>query len=69
MDKIEELKEIIVNLKLDLIETEIPKGHCPYSYYSPSEGRSIDCSIDCVRCRRIFMQDMERKIRREVEEL
>ena len=68
MDKVSELKEIIVELKMELIEANIPKGYCPYSYGTPSTKRELDCS-DCEKCRRIFMQDMERDIRAEVEKL
>ena len=68
MNKISELKEIIVSLKMDLIEAKIPKGYCPYSYGVPSTKREIDCS-DCEKCRRIFMKDMEKDIRTEIEEL
>lgn len=69
MCKIKELKEIIVDLKMELIEANIPRGHCPYSYYSPIEGRKIDCSIDCNDCRQLFMNDMEKVIREEVKML
>ena len=69
MDKVSELKEIIVNLKMDLIEKKIPEGHCPYSYYTPSAGRFVDCTISCGQCRKIFMRDMEKDIRKEVDKL
>lgn len=69
MDKVNELKEIIVELKMELLKANIPKGHCPYSYYKPTAERKIDCSIDCDACRWLFMQDMEKDIRAEVEKL
>ena len=68
MDKISELKEIIVGLKMDLIEARIPKGHCPYSIYTPSTEKKHECN-DCDECRDIFMRDMEKDIRAEVESL
>lgn len=33
MAKISELKEMIIDLKLDLIKAGIPQGNCPYAYY------------------------------------
>lgn len=68
MDKVSELKEIIVSLRMELIEANVPSGYCPYSIYSPSTERKLDCS-DCTKCRRAFMRDMERDIRKEVENL
>ena len=68
MDKINKLKEIIVELKMELIEERIPVGYCPYSIYTPTTKRKGDC-VDCERCRRAFMKDMEKDIRKEVEAL
>ena len=72
MDKVSKLKEIIVELKMDLIRADIPTGYCPYTYfyYKPSAERELDCNtISCDKCRKIFMQDMEKDIRAEVEKL
>lgn len=68
MDKVSELKEIIIGLKMELIEADVPDGYCPYSLYKPSTKRKLDCS-DCEKCRRIFMKDMEKDIRAEVEKI
>ena len=68
MADINELKEMIVDLKMELIEAKIPKGYCPYSLYTPTTKRNPDCS-DCERCRRVFMRDMEKDIRVEVDAL
>ena len=70
--KVEELKEIIVNLKLELVEAHIPMGYCPYSYthYKSAFNRDIDCNeISCNKCRELFMQDIEKEIRKEVENI
>lgn len=68
MAKISELKEMIVELKMDLIRANIPHGHCPYVYYDPSVN--IDCNeVECDECRRIFMENMEKDIRKEVKKL
>ena len=70
MATISELKEKIVDLKLDVIRAEIPQGHCPYAYYQPTTKRDVDCNeIGCNECKRIFMEDMEKDIRKEVEML
>ena len=69
MAKISELKEMIVELRLDLVSANIPHGHCPYAYYhNPVEHG--DCGeIDCDMCRCRFMEDMETEIRKEVKRL
>lgn len=70
MAKISELKEIIVNLKLDLISAGIPQGNCPYAYYQPTTKRDTDCNeISCYECKKIFMEDMEKDIRKAVRRL
>lgn len=65
--KIEELKEIIVDLKIQLAKERIPYGHCPYCYYLdiPQEG---DCD-DCDKCKWEFFKKYEDKIRKDVEKL
>lgn len=67
MDKINELKEIIIDLKMSLVRASIPQGNCPYAYYNLSVNR--DCSGKCGECKRIFMRDMEKCIRQEVASL
>ena len=69
MDKINELKEIIINLKMELIEERIPKGHCPFTYYRLANGKNIDCNIGCEKCRNLFIKSMEKHIRKKVAEL
>lgn len=69
MAKISELKELIVELRLDVIDARIPHGHCPYAYYHP-DTKHDDCGdIDCDMCRHRFMEDMETEIRKEVRKL
>lgn len=69
MDKVNELKEIIIGLRMDLLKTKVYKGSCPYSLYAPAQGRKVDCSIGCEKCREIFIRDMQKVIEREVENL
>ena len=68
MDKISKLKEMIVNLKMELIEKKVPKGHCPYTYYTQVSRRNVDCT-DCDECRREFIEEIEKNIRKEVENI
>lgn len=61
MATVEELKEMIVNLKVWLRESYIPHGNCPYCYFSV-EGSTRECgSIDCDLCQKssgkIVIQD------------
>ena len=70
MAKISELKEMIVELKLDLIRARVPRGHCPYSYYDTSSRKNIDCNeVNCDECERMFMENIEKEIRKEVRRL
>ena len=69
MADINELKEIIIDLKMELIEERIPRGYCPYSVYTPTTERKEKECLDCDKCRRTFMRSMEKDIRAEVEKL
>ena len=70
MAKISELKEMIIDLRLDLIRANISQGNCPYAYYQPTTKRDTDCNkIGCNECKRIFMEDMEKDIRKAVRRL
>lgn len=69
MAKISELKEMIVELKLDLVGANIPHGHCPYAYYHPTTKHNDCGEIDCDKCRYRFMEDMEIDIRKAVRKL
>lgn len=65
---IDELKNIIIDLKIDLIKHEIPVGHCPYAYYN--KQNSVGCDdISCQKCRRIFFENIRKDIEAEVETL
>ena len=68
MDKISKLKEMIINLKMELIEKRVPKGHCPYTYYTQVTRRSMGCT-NCVECRREFMEYMKKNIEKEVDDI
>ena len=66
MATVEELKEMIIELKVDLAKAQIPQGHCPYAYYPGIEGGCV-ADIDCGRCKREFFEKYENKVRVVVE--
>ena len=71
MASIEELKKIIVDLRMDLVRESIPRGHCPYAYYSTSKQKDREgCDdIDCSECMRNFLSDKKNDIIQEVMQL
>lgn len=69
MASISELKRMIVNLKMELVEAQIPKGHCPYTYHTALSRYMKDCTMDCDKCRERFMLTMKNRIEKEVEKL
>lgn len=47
---IEELKEMIVDLKVELFKTQVPDSNCPYAYYN--YDKNADCGdISCFQCK------------------
>ncbi len=66
---IEELKDIIIDLKMDLVRESILSGNCPYAYYH-RENPVGDCgSVSCGECKRNFLEDMKKDIVKEVKAL
>lgn len=69
MKTIQELKEIIVDLKVSLAKANIPYGHCPYAYY-PGIEQNFECGdIGCDQCRRLFFTTYEKLTKESVEKL
>ena len=66
---IEELKEMIVDLRMDLVEANIPSGNCPYAYYHRDNPISSCNDVSCSECKRIFLDGMRKDIEKEVAEL
>lgn len=64
-----ELKEIIVGLKMDNLKMQMPKGTCPYTYYTPSGDKKIKCIMNCNECWNDFMIRREKIIRAEIRGL
>lgn len=71
MATVEELKDIIVDLKMELIRVSIPEICCPYSIYKSIENPLKDpCGeIDCCKCKDTFFYKMKEKIVKEVNEI
>lgn len=65
-----ELKEMIVELKMQLISTSIPIGHCPYAYYKLQNPLTEACGdVSCSRCRQVFLGEMKKIVEAEIESL
>jgi len=63
---IKELKDMIVDLRMDLVDANIPSSHCTYACYN-RENLIKDCnSIGYGECRRIFMDNMRKDIEKVV---
>ena len=70
MATIEELKDMIVELRMDLVRANIPYTDCPYAYYSTSKQSDRSCEdISCNECKAKFMRDMREDIEIEVAAL
>lgn len=69
MADVKELKEMIIDLRMDLVKANIPSGNCPYAYYS-IENPTGDCgSVGCNECKKIFLDKMRSEIIEEVMQL
>ena len=56
MASVEELKRMIIDLKVDLVRANIPRDNCPYAYYSTSKKSNRDCNgLSCRECTRKFL--------------
>lgn len=68
--KINTLKEMIVELKLQNISLGIPIGHCPYAHYRINNSMTDACGdVSCSKCRQVFLNPMKQKIAAEVAQL
>lgn len=66
---VEELKNIIVDLRMDLVRANMSSGNCPYAYYH-RENPVEDCnSVSCGKCKRIFLERMRKDVESEVQAL
>ena len=64
----QELKEMIVDLRVENMRINIPLEHCPYAYYDSED--SMECGeISCDECRENFFDIMRKRIEKEVASL
>ena len=66
---IEELKEMIVDLRIDLVRANIPRWNCPYAYYHRDNPISNCNDVSCNKCKEFFLDEMRKDIEKEVAEL
>ena len=67
MATIEELKDIIVDLRIKLLKSQIPEENCIWKYISTAPGRN--CSYECKTCKEKFFINLEKQIREEINRL
>lgn len=63
----EKLKEIIIDLRMELLKSQIPEENCIWKYISEDTERN--CSCECNVCKEKFFKDAKNNIRQEVEKI
>ena len=67
---IEVLKEMIVDLKVDLLRANTPHSHCPFRYCTVDLPGTHECGeVDCGIHRIEYLAAMREHYRKEVAEL
>lgn len=52
-----ELKEMIINLRMQNIALQIPDGNCVYAYFGLKDMPDIDCeNVTCNACKQQFFK-------------
>lgn len=70
MCKIKELKEMIVELKVDLRIEQLPYGACPYRWFGNPKNKELNCNeVGCDICKMNYFEDYEVEVREEVKKL
>ena len=65
--RIEELTEMIVDLRVDLAEANLPEGYCVYSGYGNPIKKDVDCyEIGCDECRAQYFEKYRELVRQEM---
>lgn len=65
-----ELKDMIVDLKMQIIHLSIPEGNCPYAYYKLENTPNIDCTnVSCTACKAEFGELKRKEIKKYVDSL
>lgn len=65
--KLNEVKELLIEARVELAKAKIPSHHCPKAYYSGWEcPEDLSESGDCTACKTRFFNQLEKQIREEV---
>lgn len=58
-----ELKEMIINLRMQNIALQIPEGNCVYAYFGLKNMPDIDCeNVSCAACKQQFFELKRKEI-------
>lgn len=61
-----ELKEMIVDLKVENADLRVPKGHCPRAYYESFPENPFCEEGKCTECRYWFLEQIRKQAEKEV---
>ena len=65
---IEQLKQIIIDQKMQIVKLQIPHGHCPYAYFTSVENEVNECN-DCNKCKLQFYDKYRKMVTDKVKEM
>lgn len=69
MATVEELKEMIVDLRMEIVKAKIPDMDCPYVHFRSIESPT-DCNdISCEKCKDAFFLKIKEKFENEVAQI
>lgn len=64
---VDDLKEMLIEAKLENAKASIPHHNCPSAYYTNWQcPEDLSESGDCTACRTRFFNQLEEQIRKEV---
>lgn len=70
MAKVSELKEMIVDLRVELAESLLGSGNCPYRTFGNTDNIDVDCNAKtCVECKEEYFENYREEVRKEVRKL
>ena len=70
MDKIQELKQALLEAKMTIVKQTILGGNCPNAYYNIDymSGCEDENEVTCEECKRRFFIAMGKEILQEIEQ-
>lgn len=70
MAKVSELKEMIVDFRVELLEEMLGNSNCPYRTFGNPYNVDLDCNAkSCVECKEEFFERYREEVRKEVRKL